>query len=121
VLVAGGALLLGACGGGSGGPAATVPADADLTVKAVGSIAWDADSYEVTTEGGVATIAVVNESSLPHNLYIVDADKKANATFLEVPRKGDIDSGEFTLAPGDYSLICRVPGHGAMNSTLVVK
>ena len=120
-MLAAGITLLAACGGGSSGVQDTVPADADLVVKAVGTIAWDAKSYETTATNGVVKIAVDNESSLAHNLYVIDADKKANPVFLEVASKGDIDSAEFTLAPGEYSIVCRVPGHGAMKSTLVVK
>jgi hypothetical protein len=121
-MLAAGITLLAACGGGgSSGVKDTVPADADLVVKAVGTISWDAKSYEATATNGVVTIAVDNESSLAHNLYVIDADKKANSVFLEVASKGDIDSGEFTLAPGEYSIVCRVPGHGAMNSTFIVK
>lgn len=121
-LVALGITLLAACGGSSGGGVPdTVPADADLVVKAVGTIAWDAKSYEVTSANGVVKIAIDNESSLAHNLYVLDADKKANAVHLQVAAQGDIDSGEFALVPGEYSIVCRVPGHGAMNSTLLVK
>lgn len=121
-MLAAGITLLAACGGGSGdGVKDTVPVDADLVVKAVGTIAWDAESYEATATNGVVKIAVDNESSLAHNLYIIDADKKANPVFLEVASKGDIDSADFTLAAGEYSIVCRVPGHGAMKSTLIVK
>jgi plastocyanin len=120
-LLAMGITLLAACGGGSGGVADTVPADADLVVKAVGTIAWDAEAYEATATGGVVKIALVNESSLAHNLYVLDADKKANPVQLDTASKGDIDSADFTLAAGTYSIVCRVPGHGAMTATLTVK
>jgi plastocyanin len=110
-----------ACGGGGSSSAATVPADAGLVVKAVGTIAWDAKSYEATATNGTLTIALKNESSLAHNLYVLDSSNTANSKHLEVVSNGDVDSGTFELAPGTYSIVCRVPGHGAMNSTLTVK
>lgn len=116
-LVLAGALGLAACGGGSSSSGDTIPADADVVVKAVEGIKWDQSSYTATA--GDVLIAAQNVSSLPHNLHIVDASGTQLPTALDLPSKGTIQA-TVKLAAGEYTLICTVPGHANMKATLTV-
>ncbi len=114
-----GLFALSSCGG-SDAASSTVPVDADVTVVAIEGIAWDAEAYTATATDGKVIIATTNDSSLPHNLRVLDAAGVENASTLDIPRRGVVDSKSFTLAPGSYTMICTIPGHGNMKATLVV-
>jgi plastocyanin len=107
-----------ACGGDSGGTDTTLPPDADLVVKAVPSVRWDAESYEVAA--GEVTIALVNEDAIRHTLVVLDGDTRVGGLELAVGKRGDTDTGTFQLEAGTYRIFCTVPGHQNMNSELVV-
>jgi plastocyanin len=108
-----------ACGGDDGGAATTTaPVDADLVVRAVPSIRWDASSYSV--DAGEVTILLQNDDSVRHTLVVLDGDTRVGGLQLEVNRRGDSDSGTVTLEPGTYRIFCTVPGHQNMNSELIV-
>ncbi len=114
-----GAFALAACGGGGddgAGSGTTVPAD--LTVTAVEGLAWDATEYTATA--GELTIAVVNDSSQPHNLHIIDPSGVQLPEIWDIPSRGGVATDTVTLAAGSYTLICTIPGHGNMKSILVV-
>ena len=118
-LVLAGALALAACGGGDGDSSSsgtTLPAD--LTVTAIDGLAWDSTSYTATA--GEVTIAVVNDSTLPHNLHIVDPSGTQLPEIFDIPAKGNVVSDTVTLAAGEYTLICTIPGHANMKATLTV-
>jgi plastocyanin len=106
-------------GGGNGG-AATVPADT-LVIKAIDGIAWDAKSYVATAVGGKVKIAIENDSSLPHNLHLLDSNNVDVGLALSAQDRGDVKSDDYALAPGTYQVICTVAGHGNMKATLTVK
>ncbi len=110
--------ILASCGGGSdsGSTGTTVPAD--VTVTAIDGIAWDAKDYTATA--GEITIAAVNQSSLPHNLHIVDPSGTQLPEVFDIPSRGDAVSDTVTLTAGTYTLICTIPGHANMKSTLTV-
>ena len=112
-------LVLGACSGGSSGPAETVPAGA-LVVKAVPSLRFDAAEYGPVKAGDV-TFGYVNEDQVRHTLIIAKDDVKVPNFKLVIPAKGDVDSGTVTLEAGTYTLICDVPGHSNMRATLTVE
>lgn len=113
-------LALSACGGsGSSEPADTVPAGA-LVVNAVAGLQFDADEYGPVPAGDI-TIGYVNEDSMRHTLIVAKGDEKVGTFKLEVNNKGDVDSGTVTLEPGEYTLLCDVPGHGNMKATLTVE
>jgi plastocyanin len=105
-------------GGGNGG-AATVPADT-LVIKAIDGIAWDAKSYVATAVGGKVKIAIENDSSLPHNLHLLDSNNVDVGLALSAQDRGDVKSADYPLAPGTYQVICTVAGHGNMKATLTV-
>lgn len=118
-LVLAGALGLAACGGGgSSSSGDTVPADADVVVKAIEGIKWDQSSY--AAKAGDVKIAAENLSSLPHNLYIVAADGTQLPDVLDLPNKGEVKTEIVKLTAGDYTLICTIPGHANMKATLTV-
>ena len=107
-------------GSGGGGGGVTLPADT-LVVKAIEGIAWDAKSYTATAVGGKVKIAIENDSTLPHNLHLIDSSNVDVGLALSVQGRGDIKSDDYPLAPGTYQVICTVAGHGNMKATLTVK
>jgi plastocyanin len=114
-----GTFALAACGGGSSsdsGSDTTVPAD--LTVTAVDGLRWDATEYTATA--GDVTIAVVNDSTLPHNLHIVAPDGTQLPEIFDIPSKGTEASDTVALTAGTYTLICTIAGHASMKATLTV-
>ena len=117
-LVLAGALGLAACGGGSSSSGDTIPADADVVVKAVEGIKWAQSSY--TAAAGDVLIAAENVSSLPHNLHIVDANGTQLPNVLDLPNRGQVKTESVKLTAGEYTLICTVPGHANMKPTLTV-
>ena len=112
-------VALGACSSSSSSPAATVPANTDLEVRAVSGLQFDKTSYEVAT--GENFVAYVNEDTIRHNLIVAQGDTKVSGFELVVNKNGDIDTGSITLAGGSYVLLCTVPGHQNMKADLTVK
>ena len=113
-------LIMSACGGSSA-PADTAPAGTDVEIHAVEGVAWNKTKFEVTATDGKVTIFSRNDSSIAHNMYVLDKDKKVMAPFIDLPKRGASGSRDITLAPGEYHIVCKVPGHSNMNATLVVK
>jgi plastocyanin len=117
-------LALASCGSDSksdsGGdkPAGTTPSEVDLTVDAGPGIKFGETSY--TVAAGDVEVALVNRDSQRHTLDIVDADNTVIGSELVVGKSGDSDTGTFPLQPGEYEIVCLVPGHEAMKSTLTV-
>lgn len=74
---------------------------------------------EATVPPGAVTLNYVNEGALVHTLLI----EGIGGFKLEVPSKGDTDSGNVALKPGRYTFYCDVPGHRpvGMEGTLVVQ
>lgn len=120
VLAVSAAIGLAACGGGSSTPA-TVPADADVVVRAKDGIVWDAKSYEAAATEGKVTIYAVNDSGIAHNLYVLGADDKVIGGHIDLPKRGADDTLVFPLEPGTYQIVCKVPGHSNMKATLTIK
>jgi plastocyanin len=109
-----------ACGGGDddSSDGTTPPSEADVVVRAVDPLSWDQETY--TAAAGDVTIEVENDSSQPHDLRVIDPSGTQLALDLNIPSKGDRESGTLTLTAGDYTLICTIPGHSNMKSTLTV-
>ena len=110
-------IVLAACGGGSSSDS-TLPADTDVVVTAVEGLKWDAPTY--TAPAGQVSFAVTNRSSQPHNLHVLDASNTDLGMVLDIPSRGDTDTGSLTLQAGTYTLICTIPGHANMKATLTV-
>lgn len=109
---------LSACGGGSSAPDYTIPADADLVVKAVPTIRWDKSEY--TAPAGDIDVFLANDDNVKHVLVILQDDQVVGDLELTVNQKGDTASGTITLEPGQYRVYCTIPGHSSMDSTLTV-
>lgn len=116
-------LGLAACGG-SGSSDVTAPADADVVVRAKAGIVWDQKSYTATADAGTLVVTLINDSSQPHNLHIVDANDNDIDKAVKSPavqQSGDSKTATFTLQPGTYRIVCKVPGHtSTMDADLVV-
>lgn len=119
-LAALGLLALTACGGGGSSTNNTVPADADVVVRAVDGVLWDSKTYTATADDGKVTIYAVNDSSIGHNLYVVGTGDAVIGSPIDLPKKGSDGAVVYELSPGEYRIVCKVPGHGSMNSTLTV-
>jgi len=115
------ALALVGCGSGSdsANSAATAPADA-VVITAIEGIAWDAKTYAATAVDGKVEIAAKNDSSLPHNLHLLDSTNTDVGVSLAINNKGDIETKSVTLKAGTYQVICTIAGHGNMKATLTV-
>lgn len=115
-----GALAIGlsACGGGSSTSEYSIPADADLVVKAVPTIRWDKSDY--TAAAGEIDVFLANDDNVKHVLVILQDDQVVGDLELTVNRKGDTARGTITLEAGQYRVYCTIPGHGNMDSTLTV-
>ena len=110
--------LLG-CSFSDGGSGGTIPATA-TRIKADDGITWDAKTYAATVVDGKVTISLTDNSSLPHNLHLLDGDNVDVGIALNVEGKGDVHTDSVTLQPGSYQVICTIPGHGNMKATLTV-
>ena len=119
-LVARGLLTLTACGESGSSVSNTVPATADVGVRAQDGIAWDAKTYTATATDGKVSLYGVNGSGLAHNLHVVDADGNDLATPLDLPSRGANGTIELELAPGEYRVICKITGHTTMDSKLII-
>jgi plastocyanin len=113
------ALSVAACSSGDGATGATAPANATV-ITAIEGIAWDAKTYSATAVDGKVTLALKNDSSLPHNLHLLDAENVDVGVALDVQGRGAVHSLDYTLAPGTYQVICTIAGHGNMKATLTV-
>ena len=115
------ALTLVGCssGGTSSGSGGTAPAGATL-IKAEDAITWDAKTYTATPVDGKVTISLRDESSLPHNMHLLDSNNVDVGIALDVEGHGDVHTGSVALKPGIYQVICTIPGHGNMKATLTV-
>lgn len=114
-----GLLALTACGGGSSTPT-TVPADADVVVLALDGIVWDADEYSAVADNGEVSIYTRNDSSIAHNLYVRDSEGTEIGDFIDLPSRGADGMKTWKLEPGEYRIVCLIPGHQNMDSMLTV-
>jgi plastocyanin len=123
VLVIAGAVLAG-CGGddddGGGGDGLSTGSGAGgggdhVTVVAQDTLSFDRDVY--TAGAGAVTIAYENGGNLTHTLLIDGVDDFK----LSVSANGDIDEGTAELEPGEYRILCDIPGHESMEATLRVE
>ncbi len=113
------ALSLVGCSSGSSGAGATLPAGATV-ITAIEGIAWDAKTYTSAAVDGKITIALRNDSSLPHDLRLLDSDNVDVGLALAAQGRGEVHTLAYTLPPGSYQVICTLAGHGNMKATLTV-
>ena len=121
VLLVAAALLAAGCGGDDNGEATdTTPVAEGTTLQLAadpgGALAFDETSLDAPA--GSITIALTNDSSVPHNGAVETGD---------VDEESDTVTGEPTsltvdLESGAYTFYCSVPGHrdAGMEGTLTV-
>ena len=112
-------LGLSACGGSSTS-SDTVPPTADVVVRAVEGIAWNEKAYTATATDGKVEIYGVNDASIAHNLYVLDGNDKVIGDYINLPQRGASGTLVLPLEPGEYHIVCKIPGHNNLNSTLTV-
>ena len=94
------ALTLVGCGGGSSDG---LP-DADIALLGTDRLTWEPSSVRV--EPGTLSVAIVCERGANHNLVIEETGEEVAAC-----APGQTAFGEVTLEPGNYTMVCTVPGH----------
>lgn len=110
-------ITLTACGG-DGESGGTAPAGVGVEVRAVDGLAWNSKSYTATA--GKVVLFGANDSVLPHNVHVQDADGNDVGPAIDLPTPGSNGTVELDLAPGTYRIVCKIAGHTSMNSTLTV-
>jgi plastocyanin len=115
------ALVLGACGGGSG-TSSTEPKTertetpaADIVITGTNSLNFDPSQVEA--EAGTITVALSSEGG-PHT-FTVELDDGAE-TVAQVFSSGQPATGEIELEAGTYRFYCAIAGHTGMEGTLTV-
>jgi plastocyanin len=122
VVLAFGAVTLGACGGGGKSSTPPCPPKADtraaangaVTVCAVGTIAYDVKN--ITTTAGTLTVTFINKSSIQHTFTVENTPLNLEAS------SGSSKTGSVQLQKGSYTFKCTVSGHEAagMKGTIEV-
>ena len=115
-------LLLGACGGSSGGGSASQPTTGaiDLTVKALdpgGKYSYDQKEY--AAKAGTINVALVDAGKENHDLLVQGVDKKK---FKLAVTPNETKAAAVELAAGTYTIYCDIAGHreAGMEAKLVV-
>ena len=114
ICVAVAAIIVAASAGDDGGSTASASGGAPVTVSLT-EFAIDPDPISV---GAGASLNVVNDGTMVHNLAVKDED--ATTPDLAAGDSASLALGD--LAPGDYTVICTVAGHedSGMTATLTV-
>jgi plastocyanin len=94
------ALALSGCGGEGDG---ALP-DADIALLGTDRLTWEPTSVRV--QPGTLSVAIVCERGANHNLVIEETGEE-----LAACAPGRTAFGEVTLEPGNYTMVCTVPGH----------
>lgn len=78
------------------------------------------ESEEANATAGELDVSLVNEGEIEHTWLVEDHEDELK---LEVQQNGDVDEGTMSLAAGEYTYYCDVPGHRAagMEGTLTVE
>lgn len=129
-----GLLFVAGCGGGDSDTTPTVTTQTQMpstngaeTTGAGTTLELAADpngalayvQTELTAPAGKVTIDFTNESPMPHDVVVQDAD--GNEVARTEIFQGGTRSAEFTAEAGTYTYYCSVPGHGAMKGTITVQ
>ena len=111
--------VLGACGGGSNASVGS------LTPVPSGVVAVEAKEYAftpstITVPAGAVTFSIKNVGSQEHEFEIFQGDQVKDEVEGIVP--GLTKNATMTLAPGEYTFLCKLNGHDqlGMKGTLTV-
>jgi uncharacterized cupredoxin-like copper-binding protein len=116
VLAISAALLLAACGGGTGDPSTEPQATQapeqtetpEADVELVGTADFRFVPAEVEAEAGEISVALTSDGG-PHT-FTLELDE-GDETVVQVFSPGETATGEIELEPGTYRFICVIPGH----------
>jgi plastocyanin len=118
-------VALAGCGGGDDdepGRTATVPAGQAIEVVA-DEYSFDPETLVVEAGGSQAElqISLRNDGALAHNLKVFRDGSEVGGT--PTFQGGETRSGDVTVAPGSYELVCTVGNHAdlGMTGTLEVR
>lgn len=91
-----------------------------LAANPDGELKYNKD--QLTTKPGNVTIALTNESSVPHDVSVTDSSGKTLGTSDQIT-ESDTSLELDDVNDGDYTFFCTVPGHEAagMKGTLTVR
>jgi plastocyanin len=91
-----------------------------FTIAADPSGALRFDKTRAAVQTGRVTVNFTNDSDVQHNVTIAEGSKTLGATKTIVK---STDTLSISLAPGDYTFFCSVPGHrqAGMQGTLTVE
>lgn len=80
------------------------------------------NTTKLNANAGNVTIALTNESAVPHDVAVEDSSGKKLGTSKEIT-KGSTTLKIKDLGPGTYTFFCTVPGHeqAGMKGTLTVR
>jgi plastocyanin len=97
----------------------TTAADSGGGETAVAMTEYEFDPNDLSVASG-DTLALDNEGELPHNLTIVEGEATGGGP--EVAASDDVSSGEsgtmtVDAEPGDYGMLCTIPGHAEQGMT----
>jgi plastocyanin len=103
------AILVAGCSGGD-----TALPEADIVMIGTDRLTWEPD--RLTVQPGTLSVAIVCEGGANHNFVIDETGEEVAAC-----APGRTAFGEVTLEPGNYTVVCTVPGHEAtMRAALAV-
>ncbi len=103
------AILAAGCSGGD-----TALPEADIVMIGTDRLTWEPD--RLTVQPGTLSVAIVCEGGANHNFVIEETGEEVAAC-----APGRTAFGEVTLEPGNYTVVCTVPGHEAtMRAALAV-
>lgn len=100
-------------GGASGGGIVAIEADPE------GQLAYT--TTEASAEAGEVAVEFTNESAVPHDVDVEDAEGNVVLETEVITESGETTSAE--LEAGEYTFFCSVPGHrqAGMEGTLTVE
>jgi plastocyanin len=119
------------CGDDDEGDEAAAPTETAVDTGGGAETSVEMTEFEFTPDDlSVAagdTLALENTGQIPHNLTIVEGDDPLGGG-AELAASEDIDGGDsgdllVDVEPGDYSILCTVPGHAedGMVGTITVE
>ena len=116
-------VALAACGGDDGGGTGfsteVVAHKVAVAADPTGALRWDKATYEATA--GDITFVVTNPSVIEHNFGIKGGPDRLNVVSKNFKGRSENTFTLKDLKPGEYQIVCTVPGHNAMVAKLIVR
>ncbi len=111
-------LLVTGCAGGGKKAEQVAPGVVQVSEKE-----FSIDPSSKAVAAGRVTFRVKNEGSIEHNFVVFSPDKSKKLAELDAIKPGQSQELVVQLQPGEYRLVCTVPGHeeAGMHTTLRVQ